>query len=334
MSDTHTAPTPELFFDMAFAFANTGAMKAAVELGLFTAISEGAQTVVEIAKRCGGSERGIRILCDFMALRGVLAKTGDRYALTPMSATFLVKTSPAYMGTTLQFLTSPALMDNFTRLADTIRRGSVDARGNTVSGEEQEHWVNFAKAMVPMMMPAGMAMADMLKDAGPIRVLDIAAGHGMFGVLIAQRNPKAEVVAVDWPGVLAVATENAAKFGVADRVTLRPGDAFKVDYGTGYDVALITNFLHHYDQPTNTTLLKKVAASLKPGGRAFILEAVPNEDRVSPPFAASFSMVMLAGTPAGDAYTFAQLRSMAQAAGFKNVTSHQLQPETLVIAQL
>ena len=61
------------------------------------------------------------------------------------------------------------------------------------------------------------------------------------------------------------------------------GDAFTVDWGTGYDVALMTNFLHHFDAATCTTLLKKVAASLKPGGRIAVLEFVPNEDRISPP---------------------------------------------------
>jgi SAM-dependent methyltransferase len=139
---------------------------------------------------------------------------------------------------------------------------------------------------------------------------------------------------VDWPGVLAVASENAAKMGVADRHRTQPGDAFAVDYGTGYDVALLTNFLHHYDAATNTSLLRKVAAALKPGGRAVILEFVPNEDRVTPPIAAGFSLTMLAGTPAGDAYTLSQLQRMATDAGFAGgVTAHPLpMPETVVVA--
>jgi ubiquinone/menaquinone biosynthesis C-methylase UbiE len=166
-----------------------------------------------------------------------------------------------------------------------------------------------------------------------VRVLDIAAGHGIFGVMLAQQNPRAEVVAVDWPGVLAVAVDNARKAGVHDRYRTLPGDAFKVEYGSGYDIALLTNFLHHYDIPTCTVLLRKVAAALKPGGRAVILEFVPNEDRVSPPIPAGFSLMMLSGTPAGDAYTLAELQTMTREAGFKGVTTHALPtPETVVIA--
>jgi ubiquinone/menaquinone biosynthesis C-methylase UbiE len=182
-----------------------------------------------------------------------------------------------------------------------------------------------------------MSIADVLNigAAGPVKILDIAAGHGMFGLVLAQRNPRAEVVAVDWPGVLAVATENAAKMGLADRHRTVPGDAFTVAFGSGFDIALLTNFLHHYDVPTCVTLLRKVAEALKPGGRAVILEFVPNDDRVTPPMAAGFSLTMLAGTPAGDAYTLAQLKQMAADAGFSGgVTAHPQPagPETIVIA--
>jgi SAM-dependent methyltransferase len=328
-------PSPELYFETAFAYQRTAALKAGVELDLFTAIGEGADTAAALATRCAASERGMRALCNYLTIIGLLEKTGERYQLTPSSAAFLSKASPAYLGGTLAFLASPEVARNFDVLTATVRRGTIAPESNTVAGYEQEHWVNFARAMTPMMMPAAMGIADILQigSAGPVRILDIAAGHGIFGIVLAQRNPRAEVVAVDWAGVLTVATDNAQKMSVQGRHRTLPGDAFKVDYGTGYDIALLTNFLHHYDVPTNTTLLRKVAAALKPGGRVAILEFVPNEDRVTPPMAAAFSLTMLAGTPAGNAYTLAELRQMAMAAGFSNVTGHALSmPETVVVA--
>jgi ubiquinone/menaquinone biosynthesis C-methylase UbiE len=150
---------------------------------------------------------------------------------------------------------------------------------------------------------------------------------------LAQRNPKAEVVAVDWPGVLAVAEENAKRLGVEKQFRKVPGDAFSVDYGRDFDIALMTNFLHHFDIPTCTTLLRKVAGAMKPGGRLAILEFVPNDDRVTPPAAAAFSLTMLAGTPAGDAYTYAELRRMSEDAGFRNVAIHSMPtPQHVVTA--
>jgi precorrin-6B methylase 2 len=333
---TPAMPTPELFFEAAFAHQRTAALKAAVDLDVFTAIHDGARTARSIAELRSASERGMRILCDYLTMTGFLEKTAGTYQLTTASMVFLSKRSQAYLGGTLQFLCTPDILKNFGVLSDTIRRGTVAADGNTVS-DANPIWVQFARAMVPMMMPAAQAIADLsaVQSAGPLRVLDIAAGHGIFGITIAQRNPAAEIAAVDWAPVLAVATENARAMGVADRHRTIPGDAFKVDYGSGYDVALLTNFLHHFNRETNVSLLRKVAASLNKGGRVVVLEMVPNEDRVSPPFPAGFALTMLAGTPAGDAFTLTDLQEMLSAAGFGRASAHPLpSPETVVIAPL
>jgi len=327
-------PSPALIFDTLNGYQRSQAIKTAVELELFTAIGEGKTTATEIAKRCGASERGTRILCDFLTIVGFLTKQNNKYALTPDSAMFLDKRSPAYMGTVTDFILSDYITDNFDRLTETVRNGV----GGNDSALEPNHpmWVKFARAMVPMMALPSQLMAQLIdptKDK-KLRVLDIAAGHGMFGIAFAKHNPQTEITAVDWPAVLEVAKENAAKAGVSDRYHTNPGSAFDVDYGTGFDVVLLTNFLHHYDQATCEKLLRKVHSALAEGGRAVALEFVPNDDRITPPQAASFAMQMLAGTPSGDAYTFAQLRDMAANAGFARSEMHELPPtiERVVIS--
>jgi 2-polyprenyl-3-methyl-5-hydroxy-6-metoxy-1,4-benzoquinol methylase len=216
-----------------------------------------------------------------------------------------------------------------------VRRGGVAPAGDTVA-PENPIWVEFARAMVPMMVPAAHGIADALdiESAGPTHVLDIAASHGIFGITLALRNPKVEVTAVDWATVLDVAKENAAAQGVSERIHMMPGDAFELEFGTGYDVALVTNFLHHFDHATCISFLAKVRRALKPGGRVVILEMVPNPDRVTPLVAARFSLTMLGGTPAGDAYTLDELRDQLERAGFADVSSYPLPtPETVVIAR-
>jgi SAM-dependent methyltransferase len=329
---TQTMPSPDLYFDTIFAFQRSAALKAAIELEVFTAIGDGARTVKEIANACRVPERGIRILCDYLTTIGFVTKTDDRYELSADSAVFLTKRSPAYLGGTATFLHSADVTGHFERLTETIRRGKPDA---SLVAAENPAWVQFARAMVPMMLPAAQAIGDILDaaSAGPMRVLDIAAGHGIFGIVIAQRNPAADIVAVDWAPVLEVAAENAKAMGVSDRHRTVAGDAFTVDYGTGFDVALVTNFVHHFDRPTNVAFLKKTAGALKSGGRIVVLEFVPNDDRVTPPMPARFSLVMLAGTPGGDAYTLRELRDMLAEAGFKDVTAHPLLgPETVIVA--
>jgi 2-polyprenyl-3-methyl-5-hydroxy-6-metoxy-1,4-benzoquinol methylase len=182
--------------------------------------------------------------------------------------------------------------------------------------------------MVPFAAPVAQALVAVLARSGtpPRRVLDVAAGHGMFGISIARAFAAAEVTALDWPAVLAVARENAGKAGVAARHRLLEGSAFDVDWGTGYDLVLLTNFLHHFDVETCVALLKRARASLAPGGRVMATDFVPNPDRVSPPFPAMFAFVMLASTPRGDAYTEQEYREISRAAGFARTTIAPLPP--------
>jgi len=333
---THTMPSADIVFDTLFAYQRSAALGSAIDLDVFTAIDGGARTGREIADRCGAPERAIRILCDYLSTIGLLRKSDGRYELVPESATFLSKRSPAYLGTTARFLLTHELKQNFERLTDAIRQGGVPPDAHNTVAEENPIWIEFARSMMPMMVPAAHGIADLVAESssGALRVLDIAASHGVFGITIAQRNPRAEIVAVDWAPVLEVARENARGAKVEDRYRTLAGDAFTVDFGDGYGVALVTNFLHHFDPPTCTEFLRKIHRALKPGGRVVELEFVPNPDRISPPVPARFPLTMLAGTPGGDAYTFDELRRQLEDAGFKDVSSHALPtPQTIVIAQ-
>jgi 2-polyprenyl-3-methyl-5-hydroxy-6-metoxy-1,4-benzoquinol methylase len=172
-------------------------------------------------------------------------------------------------------------------------------------------------------------LANLLGAAGgppPRKVLDVAASHGMFGIALARRHPGTEVVALDWPNVLRVASANARAAGVADRLRTLPGSAFEVDLGKDYDLVLLPNFLHHFDAPTCEGFLARVHGALRPDGRLAIVELVPNDDRVTPPEAATFSLVMIATTPAGDTYTFTEYDRMLRAAGFERAELHGLAP--------
>jgi ubiquinone/menaquinone biosynthesis C-methylase UbiE len=330
-------PSPQLFFQTINAYQRTEGLKAAIELETFTAIGEGNSTAPEIAKRCGTSERGMRILCDFLSILGFLNKDGSRYSLTPDSAMFLDKRSPAYLGGAIEFISTSELTEGFKNFAEAVRKGATTMTGGGTVAPDNPIWVKFARAMAPMMALPAQLMAKLV-DPSPdrkLKILDIAAGHGLYGLAFANNNPKANVVALDWPGVLEVAKENARNAGVADRYSTIEGSAFDVDYGTDYDLILLTNFLHHFDPPTNEMLLRKVHGALAEGGRAVTLEFVPNDDRISPPDAAAFSVMMLGSTPSGDAYTFPELERMLANAGFAHSEMHELPPsiQRVVISQ-
>lgn len=311
-------PTPELFFQTANAYQRSHALKAAIDLDLFSAIAEGQDSPSLLAKRCGAAARGVRILADYLTIQGLLRKEGTTYRLTPESALFLDRKSPAYLGSALGFLHAPKFTEAFQNLTDAVRKGgTVSGDAGTVA-PEHPLWVEFAKSMIPLMAKPAQEIALLVERVQPPvrKVLDVAAGHGLFGIEIAKRCANAEIVALDWPNVLAVAEGFARQVGVQSRYRTIAGDAFQQDLGTGYDLVLLTNFLHHFSLAACETLLRKIHRCLAPGGRVITLEFVPNDDRVTPPMVAGFSLIMLATTPEGDAYTLKEYEQLFRAAGF------------------
>lgn len=325
--------SPQAFIDAVSGYQKTAAVKAAVALDLFTAIENENGELSRITSRVQASERGVRMLCDYLTVHGFLQKETGCYRLTPSTSAFLTTSSPAWMGSIVDFLAAPEMMALW--LDDPVafvRNGGSVGLGNMAP--DHPVWVKFARAMVPFVAPTAQNIAQQVSTwpQAPKRVLDIAAGHGVFGIAIAKAVPGAEVVATDWQAVLEVAKENAAAAGVSARHHTIAGSAFEVEWGTNFDLALITNFLHHFDRPTCVELLSKVRRSLNPGGRALAVDFVPNEDRVSPPFAAAFSFVMLASTPRGDAYTVLEFEEIGREAGFSKVSVAPLppSPESLI----
>jgi ubiquinone/menaquinone biosynthesis C-methylase UbiE len=324
----------ELFWEAACAYQKTAAIKAAVELDVFTRIGTGAHSVTMLAEQTGAAQRGLRILCDYLTVSGFLEKKRGDYDLTPSSQAFLDRRSPSYCGSVLDFIASPQMAGQFLDdPASFVRNGGATDLANVAP--DNPVWVTFAETLTPMAAPSAEALAARVaaRPQPPRKVLDIAAGHGLYGIAIAKVAPNAEIVAVDWQAVLAVALRNAEKADLGGRYRTIAGSAFEVDWGSAYDLVLLPNFLHHFDHQTCVALLAKIRAGLSSEGQAWAVEFVPNEDRISPaPMPATFAYIMLATTPKGDAYTPSELNAIAIDAGFRGATVSPLTagPESLV----
>jgi ubiquinone/menaquinone biosynthesis C-methylase UbiE len=324
--------SPEHFLSELLGYQKTAALKAAIELDLFSALAAADGDLGQVSERTGASERGIRILCDYLTVKGFLEKERGRHQLTPSSQTFLVRSSPAYIGSIIDFLASPEMMGLWlTDPSSFVRKGGSIGLANMAP--DNPVWVTFARAMVPFVAPtAGAVATEIAAWSTPKRLLDVAAGHGLFGIAVARIIPGLEITAIDWPAVLAVARENASAAGVVQRYRTIGGSAFDVDWGEGYDIVLLTNFLHHFDRGACIDLLSRARRALSSGGRALAVEFVPNEDRVTPPISAMFAYMMLGSTPSGDAYTQSEFESMGRQAGFTRMLFKSVEPtpQTLV----
>src|SRR5262245_39892743 len=284
-------PSVGLRWDTLSGYQRTAVLKAAVELDVFAHIAGGATTIESLAARTKAAPRGLRALLNHLVVDGFLTRDGERYGLTPTAAALLDRNSPAYLGAAIGFVASPFVVEGFNRLTEAVRRGGSAIPNEASLAPEHPMWVEFARAMAGLTSMTAMLLANLLdiEHAPGGKVLDIAAGHGMFGITLARINPRIQVTALDWANVLAVAKENARMAGVAERFHTLAGSAFDVPFGDGYDLVLMPNFLHHFDPPTCERALAKAHAALAPGGRLVIVEFIPDDDRLGPPEAGRFS---------------------------------------------
>lgn len=329
ISTLETGVSADLFFETVNGYQKTAALKAAVELDVFTRIGEGCSEVEPLARRCGASVRGMRVLCDYLVAIGFLGKEHDAYALPGHARAFLDRRSPSCLTSLLDFLLSPHLTDGFRDLAAVVRNGGTVVDGSGTLAPDHPVWAHFARCTSAVSAPRGIATANIItRTMGnrACRVLDIAAGHGWFGIAMARQHPQTTVTAVDWPVVLEVARENAAAEGIDDRYQTIAGSALDVDLGTDYDVVILGNLLHHLDENACHALLCKARKALRPGGYVAVVEFILDEERVSPPPAATFGLLMLATTPGGDVYSASQLKRMLSAAGFADHEVHEVPP--------
>lgn len=318
------------------AFQRTLALRAALDLDLFTRIGSGTQTASALAEECGANPRGVRILCDYLAIQGHLCKEADRYSLPLNSRLYLVSTSPAYLGSAMGFLASDSMIQSFCGLAEAVKNGGASRRNAILSGDSQ--WVAFARTMAPLARPVAQIVAAVLEveSKGPMRVLDLAAGHGLYGLAIAERNSSAIIVALDREEVLETAAGNARCAGITERYHLLSGDVFEVDLDGPYDLILAANFAHHFERAANTALFRKCRSALTPAGRLALIDYVANDDRISPTQDAAFALTMLAATERGDVYTLREFSEMLHDAGFTEVYRPNLGdlPQWIIVASV
>lgn len=313
---------PGLIFDTLNAFQRTEALRGAIELDLFTAIGEGTIDSSALSKKLGATERGVRVLADHLTIGGFLRKEGNRYRLTPESRAFLDRRSPAYLGGTVEFLSSATMREAFRDVASTVKEGKTQLPDDGTVSTENPVWLQFARAMGPLMRMPAQSIAEHAPYPAdqPLRVLDVAAGHGEFGFAFAERSPHWKVYALDWKPVLEYTKTKAAERKLEAQMEYVAGSAFEVELPKDLDLILIPNFLHHFNPDDCVTFLKRCREALREGGDICIVEFVPNEDRVSPPGPAHFALVMLCSTAEGDAYTFSDLRGMLSEAGLRDIS--------------
>jgi 2-polyprenyl-3-methyl-5-hydroxy-6-metoxy-1,4-benzoquinol methylase len=323
MTATHTPTdkphdlTPERIMQMAWGFAPPLMLEVAIRHQVFDFVDGTAHTAEEVAGYAGGSVRGWRAVLNALVGLEFLRKEGERYITSPESSAFLVTTKPSFSGGLLRHTTTH-LIPAWLHLDEIVKTGKPSKTINQ-SSQGETFFAEFVSDIFNMSYPSARLLAEHLslgKCQSPIKVLDVAAGSGVWGIALAQSSTNVHVTAVDWPGVLPLTRQHAEKFGVSSRFDYLSGDILEVEYPTGFDVATLGHILHSDGEKRSRELLKKMYGALKPGGTIAIAEFTPNTERTGPPHTLIFAVNMLVNTEHGNTYPFVEVAGWLKDAGF------------------
>ena len=319
-SPAASPPTPEKIMQFAWGYAPPLILEAAIRNRVFDALNDGPKTVAETGTATGASERGLfAIMNALVGLEFLARDDAGRYSLTPESATYLVSSKPAYFGGFLAHI-SEQLIPDWLNLTTAVQTGKPVVPVNRHS-EGSAFFEQFVAGLFAMNYGSAVAAAEALGVAsatGPVKVLDLAAGSGVFGIGIAQRSPHVTVTAVDWPNVLEITRKTAAQCGVADPFTYVAGDLDSADFGKGHNVATLGHILHTEGEVRSRSLIQKTYDALAPGGTIVIAEFLVKADRRGPLSGLLFGVNMLLHSDVGGTYSFEEIRGWLEEAGFKD----------------
>jgi 2-polyprenyl-3-methyl-5-hydroxy-6-metoxy-1,4-benzoquinol methylase len=298
--------------DMSNGYRAASTILAAVELGIFKALADGAMSSDGLAARLQCSPRGLRLLLDTLTGLDLLCLEGDRYSLHGLADEFLRPDCPGYMGDIIEH--NVAMMKKWANLAEVVRTGKPHQREQIRSPQELRA---FIMGMQNIAVKSAKQMVEFLDLGGVRRILDVGGGPGTYLHTLLHHLPDATGSVLDLPEVIEIAREQTEKEGLSDRVDFIAGDMFEVDCGGPWDLVVLSNIIHSWDEKDNSTLVSRLSASLSNGGLLVVKDFFLDENRTTPLDASLFSLNMLVGTDSGRSYSWHECESWLSTSGLK-----------------
>lgn len=300
---------------------NTATLHAAVKLDLFTHLADTPLSTDHLAKTIGADQRGMAMLLHALVAMDLLTKEGETFRCTESSRVWLSKNSDSYMGHII--LHHYNLVTGWHRLDEAVMTGApVRSRlSHDAVDKERE---NFLMGMYNLASLIAPRLATQINLAGRKRLLDLAGGPGTYAIHFCKQNPEITAVVFDLPTTRPFAEQTIQKYGLSERISFISGDITSDEVGNGYDVIWVSHLLHSESPEKSAGIIQKATGSLNSGGLLLIQEFILDDDKTSPLFPTLFSLNMLIGTPAGQAYSQSELATIMNGAGLSNVNRLQL----------
>jgi len=288
---------------------------AGVKLDVFTVLGDQYLASRQVAEAIGGDERAVAMLLNALTAMGLIEKSDDRFHNTEAARTFLSKDSPQYLGYIITH--HHHLVESWSHLDRAVYTG-VPVRSRTSQGDEE--WrKNFLLGMFNLAMGIAPHVAREVDLSGRRHILDLGGGPGTYGIHFCLENPQLKGTVYDLPTTKPFAQKTIEQFGLSDRMVFLAGDYVEGEITGRYDVAWLSHILHGEGQEICEQIIRKVVEVLEPGGLILVHDFFLNNTMDGPLFPTLFSLNMLLGTSAGQAYSEGQIISTLSKAGVKEI---------------
>jgi len=285
------------------------------ELGIFNALSGGKKTAGEVSKKIKARLRGTEILLNALAAMGYINKVKDFYMNSPFSEKYLVEGKNSYMGSALGHYCQ--MWKSWGDLAQIVKKGNehIEFEKKYLKTDAKQTEI-FIDTMYQLGFNDAKTLASKLDLRGVKRVLDVGGGPGHYSFAMIEKNPEIKATVLDLPLTLRVTKKYIKKRSMVGKVNTQEGDFLKVDYGAGYDLVLLSHVLHSNSIKDCRKMINKSYNALNKGGRIVIHEFILDEDKISPPDEAIFSVNMLVNTREGASYSLSEILTLLKNGGF------------------
>jgi SAM-dependent methyltransferase len=299
-------------------FGQSAALMSAVELGVFTAIDAGAETVAAIAEAVDIHPVNAERLLTMLAAMQLLHIKQGRFTNADDVARFLVEGSPRYAGPWMLF--NKPQWNDWGRLTQHLRAKELKVLGPigdfTVDDARAYHQATYSIGM-----GAGRRFVRQVDLTGRKKILDLGGGSGAYCINAAKTYPELTAVVFDLPVVAEVAREFIAENGVQNQVTAMGGDFTKDDFPSGADVVIMASNLPMYGPQMIGQIVQKAFDALDPGGEMHLIGETLFDDRVGPIGPAYWGLGQAIGETLGVAHSEADCIEYFTAAGFTDVVA-------------
>ena len=292
---------------------------ALVHFDFFTWLADHPSDKATICRELGIIERPTDVMLTLFAAMGLVEAREGIFHVTATAREHLVKSSPWFLGPYYASLKDRPVLKDYVSVLRTGRTanwgGFKDAQDWAKAMEDETFANHFTAAMDCRGVYLGAAVARHLDCAAHERLLDIAGGSGIYACAIVAKHPHLRATVFEKPPVDAVARRAIEKRGFTDRVSVVAGDMFATELPGGFDLHLISNVLHDWDEPVAKQILAKSARALKPGGLLILHDAHINETKTGPLPVAKYSALLMHSTE-GKCYSLAEMRGYLDELGF------------------